>query len=235
MTPRPVVATAPRPTAPRNPSVAYVLPFVLFLVVLAGQRYLPVPQAWAFAFQIGIVAAAIVVFSRRTLDLGVSRPVGTALIGVGVFVLWVAPDILFPGYRSHWLFTNSIVGAAQTSLPESARGDKFALALRSLRAIAIVPIIEELFWRGWLMRWLIKPDFENVALGTWAPRAFWITALLFASEHGSYWDVGLAAGIVYNWWMIRTRRLGDLIWAHAITNACLCAYVILTHRWEYWL
>jgi membrane protease YdiL (CAAX protease family) len=59
--------------------------------------------------------------------------------------------------------------------------------------------------------------------------------VLFASEHGAYWDVGLAAGVAYNWWMVRTRSLGDLILAHAVTNLCLSVYVIAAGKWEYWL
>jgi hypothetical protein len=46
--------------------------------------------------------------------------------------------------------------------------------------------------------------------------------------------VGLAAGILYNWWMVRTKSLGDLILAHGVTNAVLSAYVVLAGRWEYW-
>ena len=65
-------------------------------------------------------------------------------------------------------------------------------------------------------------------------RPFWMTAVLFASEHGPYWDVGLAAGIIYNWWMVRTKSLGDCILAHAVTNGALCIYVVATRHWEYW-
>ena len=46
---------------------------------------------------------------------------------------------------------------------------------------------------------------------------------------------GLLAGILYNWWMIRTRSLGDCILAHAVTNAALSVFVIVFRRWEYWL
>ena len=109
------------------------------------------------------------------------------------------------------------------------------LALRAVRAVVIVPIVEELFWRAWLMRWIISADFQTVPLGTYQGRAFWIVAILFASEHGSYWEVGLIAGIIYNWWMVRSKSLGDLILAHAITNGCLSAYVIAAGKWEYWL
>ena len=85
------------------------------------------------------------------------------------------------------------------------------------------------------MRWIVNPhNFEKVPLGTFTRSSFWITALLFASEHGSVWDVGLLAGIFYNWWMIRTRNLWDCILAHSVTNGILAAYVIGGGQWQYW-
>ena len=45
----------------------------------------------------------------------------------------------------------------------------------------------------------------------------------------------LAAGIVYNWWIIRTRNLWDCILAHAVTNGVLAVYVIVAGQWQYWL
>jgi CAAX prenyl protease-like protein len=155
-------------------------------------------------------------------------------MGVAVFAIWIGPDLIFPGYHAHWLFSNSLTGSMAAGMPESGREDLAVLTLRTLRAAVFVPIAEELFWRAWLMRWIVSPDFEKVPLGAWSARAFWIVAVLFASEHGVLWDVGLAAGVLYNWWMLRTKSLGDLILAHGITNACLSAYVIFAGRWEYW-
>jgi hypothetical protein len=77
-------------------------------------------------------------------------------------------------------------------------------------------------------------DFRKIPMGQYTTASFLLTALLFASEHGAMWDVGLAAGLLYNFWMRRTRSLGDLILAHAVTNACLSAYVLSRGRWEYW-
>ena len=219
----------------RRQAVPYVLPFALFLVILAIRGYLRIPELALQAGWIAVIAGALVLFSRRVVDLRLSRPLGTIAIGVAVFAIWIGPDALFPGYRSHWLFQNQLTGAINPTISESGRADPLVISLRVLRAVVLVPVLEELFWRGFLMRWLIRPDFESVPLGTYETRAFWITALLFASEHGPYWDVGLAAGAIYNWWMVRTRRLGDVIWAHAITNACLCAYVLVFHKWEYWM
>jgi CAAX prenyl protease-like protein len=109
------------------------------------------------------------------------------------------------------------------------------IAFRVFGSVGLVPILEELFWRGWMMRWLISQNFSKVLLGTFTPLSFWMTAVLFASEHGSYWEVGLVTGIVYNWWMIRTRNLPDCILAHAVTNGCLAAYVLGWNQWQYWL
>jgi uncharacterized protein len=202
---------------------------------LAIQDWVPLRQDVEFGLRLVILSAVLWAFSRRALDLGMSNPLGTVAIGLGVFAIWVAPDALFPGYRQLWPFHNPIVGAVHTSLRGGSAEDTLTLTLRSIRAIVIVPIVEELFWRGWLMRWLIRPDFEKVPLGAYAARAFWLVALLFAAEHGPYWDVGLIAGVIYNFWMCRVKRLGDLIWAHAITNGALCAYVVYTHKWEFWL
>jgi hypothetical protein len=71
-------------------------------------------------------------------------------------------------------------------------------------------------------------------LGAWSARAFWVVAVLFAAEHGALWDVGLAAGVLYNGWMVRTKSLCDLILAHGVTNLCLSAYVIFAGKWQYW-
>jgi len=181
-----------------------------------------------------VMTIIIATISRPAIDLRVRRPFATLAIGIAVFLIWIAPDHLIPGYRSHWLFTNSITGQVKAGLPESARSGVLILALRFLRAAAIVPIAEELFWRGWLLRWLISPKFTGIELGTYSSQAFWIASILFAAEHGPFWDVGLVAGVIYNWWMVRTKSLGDLILAHAITNACLGVFVIAAGKWEYW-
>ena len=84
-------------------------------------------------------------------------------------------------------------------------------------------------WVGWVSGRRVE------ALGAFTWSSFAITSLLFASEHGPYWEVGLLAGAIYNLWIVRTKSLGDCILAHAVTNGVLCAYVIAAGKWEYWL
>jgi hypothetical protein len=196
---------------------------------------LPMPALADQSLRLAVMAAVLYFVARPALDFHVKQWGASLLIGVAIFALWIAPDLMFPSYRHSFLFDNAVTGAARSSMPEAARHDIPVLWLRSLRAVIVVPIVEELFWRGWLMRWMILPDFERVPLGAYSAVSFWTVAILFASEHGAYWDVGLAAGIVFNWWMIRSKSLGDLMLAHAVANACLSGYVIAAGKWEYWL
>ena len=219
----------------RSPSVPYVAPFALFIGLLVLQSTFPMPELADQCIRLAALTGTLFWISRPVIDFQVRHAAASLLIGILVFVIWVAPDILAPGYRHHWLFENPITGAARGTLSMGGRIDPVVLALRTLRAVVIVPIVEELFWRAWLMRWLISPHFKEIPLGAYSAASFWIVAILFASEHGSYWDVGLAAGIIYNWWMVGAKSLGDLILAHAVTNACLSIYVIAAGKWEYWL
>jgi CAAX protease family protein len=219
----------------RFPSVPYIAPFAVFVVLLSLNRVLPLPDLAVQILQIAIPAAVLLLFSRNVVNFRLRNAGLSIAIGILVFAIWIAPDLMFPAYRHHWLFQNALLGTMQKSMSEPARASTAILTLRTARAALLVPIVEELFWRAWMMRWLISPQFEKVPMGAYQASSFWICAVLFASEHGAYWDVGLIAGVIYNWWMIRTRSLGDLILAHAVTNACLSAYVIAAGKWEYWL
>ncbi len=221
--------------AARSPSWPYVAPFAIFLGFLALSPYLPGGPEITYPLRVVAVSAALLLWSRHFVSLRCSHFGASVLLGLAVFVIWVGPDLLWPGYRAHWLFQNSLTGRLTSSIPEAARQNVLFLAWRFAGMVLLVPVVEELFWRAWLMRYAIKHDFRSVALGAYNVWAFWLCAVLFASEHGPYWDVGLAAGIAYNWWMVRTRSLGDCILAHAVTNASLFAYVLYSGQWEYLL
>lgn len=215
-------------------TAAYIAPFLVFVGVMAIEKSFSLPGAYWYPLRFILSLATILIFSRPYISFRPSAPLASVAIGILVLIVWVAPDQLF-GYRHFWLFENSFFGKATSSLPPELQGNPAFLVLRSISSFALVPILEELFWRGWMMRWLIDRDFLKVPLGKYDTTAFWIVALLFASEHGPYWEVGLAAGIIYNWWMVRTRNLADCMLAHAVTNALLCGWVLATGQWQYWL
>ena len=141
-----------------------------------------------------------------------------------------------PGYRQHWLFQNALLGSVQSTSRPPAAPQPAVLALRTLRAAVIVPdrrrtvlarVADALADRRRISRRFRSAPLSRFRSGWWR--------VLFASEHGPYWESAWPRAVLYNWWMVRTRSLGDLILAHAVTNACLSAYVILAGKWEYWL
>ncbi len=229
-----MTASSTPETSTPSPTIAWVGPFAVFAIWLVLDKYLPIANPAKEILRDGVLLASIVFFSRRILPRSAPYWLSSIALGIAVCAMWVAPDALFPGWRTHWLFQNAITGKIETSI----QPDEFTplmLALRTARAALLVPIIEELFWRGWLVRWLQDNNFTRVPLGKFTPLAFWATAVLFAAEHGVFWEVGLVCGIIYNWWMYRTRSLGDLIIVHAVTNLALSLYVIYTKNWLFWM
>jgi CAAX prenyl protease-like protein len=227
--------TGIKPVTGKQATLAYVAPFAVFIAMLAVRPWTTLLPEQLAVMRFTLVLAALIVFSRKAVAWRPSLPAGSLLLGVAIFAVWIGPDALWPEYRHLWLFRNPVTGSAASSLPLRLKSSILFIAIRVLESAVLVPVVEELFWRGWLMRWLIHSDFQEVPLGRYTPFSFWMVALLFASEHGPYWEVGLIAGVAYNWWIVRTRSLADCMLAHAITNALLAAYVLLFDRWQYWL
>lgn len=200
--------------------------------MLGFQQWVPLPAPLRFAISMG----TILLVSREPLRGRPGSPLLSILLGLAVFAVWIGPDVIAPHWRTSILFNNAIVGHPAGNTPPASKNDPVFLLFRIAISVIAVPILEELFWRGFLMRWLIdEHDFRRVSLGKFAPMAFIVTAVLFAAEHGSFWDVGLLTGLIYNWWMVRTRNLWDCILAHAVTNGALAAWVVLAGQWQYWL
>jgi CAAX prenyl protease-like protein len=216
------------------PTIAWIGPFVVFLAWLLLDRYVPLANPAKEILRDAIILASIVGFSRRLIPTSAPHWLSSITIGVAVCALWVAPDVLIPGWRSHSIFQNAVTGHVTVSI-EPPELTPLMLILRTTRAVLLVPVLEELFWRGWLPRFLQHADFRRVPLGQYTSFAFWTTAALFAAEHGPFWEVGLVTGVVYNWWMRRTRSLGDLVLCHATTNLALSLFVIVTKRWGFWM
>ena len=197
-------------------------------------KYIPVANPAKELLRDAVLVAAILYFSRSVLPMRAPHWPASIAVGIAVFLIWIVPDASIAGWRENLIFQNAITGHITTSIAPREL-TPLMLVLRTMRAALIVPVIEELFWRGWLPRWIQDNSFSKIPLGQYTPFAFWITAVLFAAEHGPFWEVGLVAGIIYNWWMRRTRSLGDLVLAHAVTNLALSLYVIRTERWMFWM
>jgi len=219
----------------KYPALPYVAPFIAILLFIALRPYVALSPFVEWPLQVLILGVLCWACWPPQLSKWPRHWIGSIAVGIAVFCIWIGPDLLIHGYRSNILFSNSLFGVPHSSLPPAAQRSSWVLAWRTARATLVVPIAEELFWRAYLMRAVIKNDFQSVPLGTYAPLAFFATALAFASEHGPYWDVGLITGLIYNLWMLKTKSVADCILMHGVTNGVLSAYVLATGNWQYWM
>ncbi|WP_295628206.1 CAAX prenyl protease-related protein [uncultured Nitrosomonas sp.] len=143
--------------------------------------------------------------------------------GVIVFIAWI-------NLTADWMVMGEAVGFDPRDNDEI---DWFLVTVRLIGAALVVPVMEELFWRSFLMRWIDHPSFLTVNPAQVGLKAFCITAALFALAH-SLWFAGLFAGIVYNLLYMRSGTLWSPILAHATTNGILGAWVICTGNWGFW-
>jgi CAAX prenyl protease-like protein len=211
-----------------------ILPFGAYIVFIfiadtLGRAGVPAPQLrWLYAAKIVIVLALLIFHRRRYTELRWS-PLSTRVLGVAVVsgvVVWV----LWINLNAGWM---TIGGSAGFDFHSNGRIDWLLVAIRLAGAALVVPVMEELFWRSFLMRWLVDPDFLRVdpARCTWM--ALTVTTILFGFEH-SLWLAGIAAGAVYSVLYLRSRTLWPSVIAHGVTNGLLGVWIISTNQWTYW-
>lgn len=148
-------------------------------------------------------------------------------IGVAAFVVWMALAralSVAPG--------DPHVGSSFGTLPP---GWALAwIAFRVLGFVLVVPVAEELAFRGYLTRRLVAADFQSVPLGRFTWIAWVASSLAFGAMHGSRWIAGTLAGMLYAWALSRRGELADAMTAHATTNALIVAYVMATGDGSAW-
>ncbi len=216
-------------TATPRPWLPYVLPFALYLAFLAVQT--PERLPWLYPLKTVVVAMALAVFWRCYEEL--KSDLEALGIGVGTLaiVIWIAIDPYYPG-SSRLLGSSSSAPFDPNTITNATYRWTF-LAFRLLGAVIVVPLMEELFWRGFLIRWLVKEDFKSVPVGTFTRPSFGITALLFGLEH-EQWLAGIICGALYNALLYRTKSLSTCVLAHATSNTLLAAWVLARGDWRFW-
>jgi len=127
----------------RFPAIPFVLPFVVFVVLLGLRGFWPFDPKWEYPARAVLTSAALIFVSKGIIARRIAQPLFSVIIGVLVFVAWVMPDVLWPSYHQHWLFQNHWTGSPQSSLNLDLRSDVVFLAFRIFGTAILVPIIEE--------------------------------------------------------------------------------------------
>ncbi len=210
------------------PFGAYVF-FMVLEDVLLKFGWEPNELRMLYAIKIAVVAGLL--WAMRSAYSELRWPSGAGLrlwvaalaAGVVVFIAWINLTV-------NWMVIGESVGFDPR---ENGEIDWFLVTVRIIGAALVVPVMEELFWRSFLMRWIENPNFLTVNPVQVGIKALGISAALFALAH-SLWLAGLFAGIVYGLLYMRSGTLWLPILAHAVTNGILGVWIVITGSWGFW-
>ena len=229
----------PPPTFDALPTVTrdfmpYVAPMFAYVALTSLEGYLPNPGWYpaAYAAKAAIVAAIMWHYRSTWSDL---RPAPRILdvvlavaLGLIVVALWVGLDGLYPDLP--------FLGGARQAFDPGTLGPagKWAFVLvRMVGLVLLVPVFEELFWRSFLIRWLIDQEFWKVPIG----RVTWMSALIssgvFALAHPE-WLPALLTGLAWAGLLAYTGSVSACVISHVVANLVLGLYVVATGAWKFW-
>lgn len=200
-----------------RPWLPYVAPMALYMAFLAIQSNANI--VWLYPVKTLAVAGSLWWFRKSYDELHPGLSWLGIAAGLVAIALWIAIDPFYPKLSQ--------------AAPFDPSGRHCFLAFRVIGAVAVVPVMEELFWRAFLIRWLVKEDFKSVPVGTFTWLSFGVTVALFGLEHNQ-WLAGLICGAIYNMLLYRTRSVWACVVAHATSNAALAAWVLARGDWKFW-
>lgn len=215
-----------------------VVPFVLFMALLALRGLAPadgswgVDARWLYALNLVGVGGLLLWWWRDYGELA-SRQTWPTLreaalavaVGLAVFVAWIHLD-------APWMQIGQPT-AAFVPLDAAGRLDWPLIVVRWIGAALLVPVMEELFWRSFLMRWLQQPQFEGLDPQRTGLKAVALSTFVFMLAH-PLWLAAIVAGLAYAWLYIRSGRLWTAVIAHAVTNGALGIWVVASGQWQFW-
>jgi len=220
-----------------------IIPFAVFMLFIGLQQILEwsVVKGWLemsaqqmlFLYPIKalLVTGLLIFFWRKYTELNfadfkdMSHTVASILLGLLVFILWINMDWGIVTFGESKGFDPSLIDDNTTR--------NLLIFFRIFGAALVVPIMEELFWRSFMLRYVITADFSSVRIGTFTLSSFLICAVLFGLEHNLFL-AGVMAGAAYSLLLYWTKSIYQCILAHAVTNLALGIYVLQTGYWQFW-
>jgi uncharacterized protein len=230
---RPKLMNPLRDLLKRSPGYARVAPFFIFAALTFAQGVLGPDAKYSFYVAKTLVGVWII-WEMRPLVAEMRWAISWEAVAVGVLmcVLWVGLD---PFYPMNHIIMKPIPGDEWVPFERFGQGSATAWALIVIRTLGmtfIVPPIEEVFYRSFVYRIFIKDDWQQVPIGYFAGASFVAVSVLFGLMHYQ-WLPGILCGMSYLGLVIRKKRLGDAMTAHAITNFLLAIWVVWKGDWKF--
>ncbi len=212
--------------ARRWPSAPYLVPFLALVGSLMITSAVTSGFDVLYPLRIVVVLAVAAFFARTYVRWSWTWSWSAVAVGALVFGIWM---VLEPVAGAG---TDQGLAAGLSGL--SPAGARTWLVFRVLGSVLVFPFAEELAFRGYLMRRLIAPEFENVPMGQFSWLSFVVSSVCFGALHGR-WLAGTLAGMAFALIVYRRGRLSDAVLAHATANALIAGYVLSFGAWSLWI
>lgn len=209
-----------------NPAAPYLLPLILIIGTAMITRVFSYHFDEAYPIRV-VVGASVLWFYKKSLPFRWSASWSAVALGFVAFAIW----IFLVDRGKNVAATNDSIRIGLNSLPATEAG--FWILFRAIGAVLIVPIAEELAFRGYIIRKLVSADFEAVAPGHFTWLSFLGSSILFGALHAE-WLAGTIAGMIFALAVYRRGSFADAITSHSVANGMLAAYVLATGRWVLW-
>jgi exosortase E/protease (VPEID-CTERM system) len=210
----------------RHASLAEALLVPLLALMAASAMTSAISAGFDRLYWVRALVAAMALWYYRKAYRGLGWSLSWQAVGIGVLVFAV------------WMLLEPATDDSQTELARglaalSSGAAAAWITFRVLGSVLIVPVVEELAFRGYLLRKFIAPNFEDVRLGQLTVFSWFASSALFGFLHGR-WLAGTLAGMLYALAVYRRGQIGDAVLAHTTTNALIAAWVVKTGRWGLW-
>jgi len=216
----------------KHPAIPFVLPLVTYILLqLIASKIHPDAKYVTFPIATAVCTLMLFYFLRHYPKLfEFKRPVATVGVGIVAALLWVLPyDTFVAG-----AFPDARAGFHPAAVFEDQQIVTCSLIIRIFGSVVTISMIEEIFWRGFLQRYLIDQDFQSIPVGRYTPFSFWATAAMVVLIHADQWQVALPWALISTSWFMVTKSLGSMILLHAVTNLGLAIYVLNTGKFYIW-
>lgn len=234
--------------------VAHVAPLVVFqlLLLLLQLRHnspdmpwhVRAPEQWIYPLQT-LVCGALLIWWWKQYQFDRPSPGKLALgvlAGTMGIVLWILPCEIFHrlGYTEEsagWLSYLGVQARMNGFDPADAPWPGLAILLRFLRMVVVVAFLEEVFWRGFLMRWFVPTHHSmwSVPFGThhWRALVGTVAGVVIVHQPADY-AAAFFWGLLLYFLAVRTRSLTTCVVAHGVANLILGIYVMASGRYGFW-
>ena len=200
----------------------YVLPFLLYLALAQAEEFLPHWHDHLYCARVLICAGLILMWRRHfhaelTQKITARQYFYALLAGTLAFSLWPVA------------VHENLIHLAQPTASTYPVPVAFLLQGIALAGFVFVfPIMNELFWRSFMLRYFISADFRSVPLGTF--QLFSVVGVTILS--GLAFRYGLVLGgvsLIMNLLLMWQKNLRCCIVAHSICQILVGTYIMMMH------